>query len=339
MNESAVSGAPVGRAVHRFAVFLSLAVVFLITAGALVKSKEAGLSVPDWPLSFGSLNPPRWYEMDGVKFEHGHRLFAGTIALLTFGLALWLGRREPRRWVRRLGWWAVGAVLAQALLGGLTVLLKLPPAVSIAHAALAQIFLCLIVTIAVVTGPRWLAGDGEADVPARVRKLRASAMATTGMIFVQVLLGAMVRHFGAGMAIPDFPLAFGRLVPMHFDLRVGLQYAHRVMALLIGLKVLAEAGGVLARYRAQRTLLLPTLGMTALVVAQVTLGAYVIWTARAVVPNTLHVATGASLLACSLILALHGGRLAAAVAARQGTGAGASARGAVPMPGAAGAVR
>jgi heme A synthase len=101
--------------------------------------------------------------------------------------------------------------------------------------------------------------------------------------------------------------------------------------------VLAEAGGVLARYRAQRTLLLPTLGMAALVVVQITLGAYVIWTARAVVPNTLHVATGASLLACSLILALHSGRLAAAVAARQGAVEGAGARGAVPVPGLSGA--
>lgn len=323
MTENAQLGAapgmaPVSHGLHRFAVFLAFAVLFLITAGALVKSKEAGLSVPDWPLSFGSVNPPNWYRMDGVRFEHGHRLIAGTVGLLTLIQAFWLRRAEPRPLVRRLGWLAVGAVIAQGILGGLTVLLGLPPSVSISHAALAQLFLCLTVTIAVTTSRGWSSGAGEAEIPATVGKLRVIAVIACGMIFAQILLGALVRHNGAGMAIPDFPLAFGHLVPLRFDFKVGLQYAHRVMALLVGLKVLSVSAVVLARYRAERTLLIPAVFMALLVVLQIALGASIIWTARAVVPNTLHVATGASLLAMTLILALQSARFARAVAARGG---------------------
>src|SRR5436305_976941 len=141
--------APVSAAIHRFATVLACLVVLLIAAGALVKSKEAGLSVPDWPLSYGGFNPPHWWRIETVRAEHGHRMFAGTIALLTVLLAILLQRGERRAWVRRLGWSAVGAVLAQAVLGGITVLFFLPPAISIAHAGLAELFLCLVTAIAV----------------------------------------------------------------------------------------------------------------------------------------------------------------------------------------------
>lgn len=317
MNDYAPSGAAAGKApsspgLHRFAVFLVFAVLVLITAGALVKSKEAGLSVPDWPLSFGSVNPPGWYHMDGVRFEHGHRLIASTVGLLTVILAIWLQRRERRPALRRLGWLAVGAVVAQGILGGLTVLFGLPPLVSISHAALAQLFLCLTVTIAVTTSRRWWSGEGEQRPLAAVGKLKVVAIAATAMIFLQILLGALVRHYGAGMAIPDFPLSFGRVVPMQFDFKIGLQYAHRVLAMLVGLKVLSVSARVFARYRSEPSLLWPAALMAVLVVTQILLGASIIWTARAVVPNSLHVATGASLLATSLILSLHSSRFARA---------------------------
>ncbi len=144
---------------HRFAVFLACAVVLLIAAGGLVKSKEAGLSVPDWPTSYGGFNPPRWWQIDTVRAEHGHRLIAGTVGLLTLALALWTQRVEPRRWVRRLAWTAFAAVVAQALFGGLTVRLFLPPAVSISHAALAQAFLCLVVAAGGGDVESWQAGE------------------------------------------------------------------------------------------------------------------------------------------------------------------------------------
>jgi cytochrome c oxidase assembly protein subunit 15 len=312
--------APVSAAIHRFATVLACLVVLLIAAGALVKSKEAGLSVPDWPLSYGSLNPPHWWRIDTVRAEHGHRMFAGTIALLTTLLAILLQRKERRAWVRRLGWSAVGAVLAQAILGGITVLLFLPPAVSIAHAGLAELFLCLVTSLAVVTARSfWAAPEGTDSAEAKgetggVEALAKLAGVTTAMIYVQILLGAVMRHNGAGLAIPDFPLAFGRLVPPHFDFKIGIHYAHRLGALTVAILVLWTAARVLSHFRAERTLALPALGMVALVAIQITLGALVVLTRKAVLPNTVHVATGASLLATSLVLSLYSRRLARAVA-------------------------
>ncbi len=312
----AEDGAPVSRALHRFATALACLIVLLIAAGALVKSKEAGLSVPDWPLSYGSLSPPHWWRIETVRAEHGHRMFAGTIALLTVLLAILLQRGERRAWVRRLGWSAVGAVLAQAILGGVTVLLFLPPAVSIAHAGLAELFLCLLTCLAVVTGRSfWATPDSpERAVPAETRGIASLATATTGMIYVQILLGAVMRHNGAGLAIPDFPLAFGRLVPNHFDFKIGIHYAHRLGALTVAILVLWTAARVLSRCRSERTLVLPALGMVGLVALQITLGALVVLTRKAVLPNTVHVATGASLLATSLVLSLYSRRLARAAA-------------------------
>ncbi len=308
------SSPPVSRALHSYALILAGLVVLLIAAGALVKSKEAGLSVPDWPLSYGTLNPPGWWQLDAIRAEHGHRLFAGTVALLTVGLAFWLSRAERRPGVRRLGGFAVAAVLAQALLGGLTVLLFLPPAISISHAALAQLFLCLVTSIAVVTSPRyWGGGEDPAEPVAPLRRL---AFATTGLIFLQILLGAFVRHNGAGLSIPDFPLAFGRLVPEQFDLKIGLHYAHRVGALMVLILLSWTVTRVFRRHADLGALTRPALAMALLVVAQISLGGAVVLTGRVVWVNTLHVATGATLLASSLVLSLHSARLARAYESR-----------------------
>src|SRR5216684_9386364 len=123
--------------VHRFAVFVVIWTVLLLIAGALVTSNQAALSVPDWPLSYGSLTPPM---VGGIRYEHSHRLIASFVGLLTIVLAVWLWLREPRHWVRRLGLVALGAVIAQGVLGGLTVWFFLPVPISVAHASLAQLF-------------------------------------------------------------------------------------------------------------------------------------------------------------------------------------------------------
>ncbi len=296
--------------VHRFAVFLACAVVLLIAAGGLVKSKEAGLSVPDWPTSYGGLNPPRWWQIDTVRAEHGHRLIAGTVGLMTIALAVWAQAREPRRWVRRLAWTAVAAVVAQALLGGLTVRLFLPPAVSISHAALAQAFLCLVVAVAVVTSEGWWVGEGQVgkeqveNEAVSDRRLRGLATLTTGLVYVQILVGAVMRHNGAGLAIPTFPDVFGGMVPPRFDFAIGIHYAHRVGALLVALAVGALAAQVFARHRRRPAIVLPAVAMLVVTATQIALGALVVLTRKAVVPNTAHVATGAALLACSLVLTL-----------------------------------
>lgn len=295
---------------HRFAVLLACCVVFLITAGALVTSTESGLSVPDWPLSYGSLNPPNWWTISTVRAEHGHRLIAGTVATLTVLLAVWAGLREARRWVRGLAYLAVAVVLTQALLGGLTVLFFLPTPVSVGHAALAEIFLCLTVSLALVTSRWWR--DAESGQPALdgAQALFRAARVTVALVFVQILVGAVMRHSGAGLAIPDFPLVFGGLIPPHFDFGIAVHYAHRIGALVVTVAI------VLTLIRARRVsgggarLRLLGIAMAVLVATQVSLGGAVVLTAKAPVPNTAHVAVGATLLATSLLMALTSWRLA-----------------------------
>src|SRR2546425_5612272 len=140
------------KGVHRFAVFVACATFFLIIAGANVTSHDAGLATTDWPLSNGQVFP----KMVGNLFwEHGHRLVASTVGLLTIALAIYLQVRERRTWVKRLGWIALGGVIAQGLLGGLTVKMNLPLAVSAAHATLAQLFFLTTVSLAVFTSRGW----------------------------------------------------------------------------------------------------------------------------------------------------------------------------------------
>src|SRR5438477_1020011 len=133
---------------RRFTKFVAASTLFLIFAGAMVTSTGSGLAVPDWPLSYGMVMPPM---VGGIFYEHGHRMIAATVGFLTVLQAIWLQLREPKRRARILGWCSVGAVIAQGLLGGLTVIFLLPPAISIAHAGLAEIFFCLNVSIAVIT--------------------------------------------------------------------------------------------------------------------------------------------------------------------------------------------
>lgn len=283
-------------------------VVGLITAGALVTSKGAGLSVPDWPLSYGTLNPPNWWRISTVRAEHGHRLYAGTVALLTLGFAIAASRVEPRRSVRRLAWLAVGTVLCQALLGGLTVLFFLPPPVSVGHAGLAEIFLCLMVSLAVVTSPSWR-GLGHGQPESGGRTLGGLALATTAAVYVQILLGAVMRHTGAGLAIPDFPTMFGGLIPPRFDFRIAIHFAHRAWAMVVAILIFWTAGRTIRRYRDVRLLTLPAMLLEILVLVQIGLGGLVVLSHRSVPINTAHVATGATILALSLILTLRARRL------------------------------
>src|SRR6185503_15733272 len=172
----------------RYAKFVAACTVLLIAAGGMVTSTGSGLSVPDWPTTYGwnMFTFPLKHWVGGIRYEHSHRLIASTVGFLTIVLALWTWRVEPRRWVRRLGFTALGAVILQGLLGGITVLLFLPPAVSIGHAGLAQLFFCMTVTMAVVTSPRWRNTVDPVDDPT----LRKLAAATTALIYLQIILGA-----------------------------------------------------------------------------------------------------------------------------------------------------
>jgi cytochrome c oxidase assembly protein subunit 15 len=189
MNASA------NRGLHRFTVFTACCTLLLLVAGALVTSNDAGLSVPDWPLAYGALVPPL---SGNIVYEYGHRVIAGFVGILTVLLALWLWRREPRRWVRNLGFVALGAVIAQAVLGGLTVRLLQPAVVSVSHACLAQIFFGTIVSLAFFTSRWW-----QSDVPhleeAGTPRLRSLAVWSVAAIFLQLVMGAAFRHGGFGI--------------------------------------------------------------------------------------------------------------------------------------------
>ena len=130
---------------HRYAKLVAASTVLLIAAGGMVTSTGSGLSVPDWPNSYGyfMFSFPLDKMVGGICYEHGHRMIASTVGFLTIILAAWTWRVEPRRWVRWLGVAALGAVILQGLLGGLTVLFFLPAPISIGHAGLAQLFFCI----------------------------------------------------------------------------------------------------------------------------------------------------------------------------------------------------
>jgi heme a synthase len=287
---------------HRYAKLVAACTVLLIAAGGMVTSTGSGLAVPDWPNTYGwfmfSFPFEKW--VGGIFYEHGHRLIASTVGFLTVILALWTWRVEPRRWVRWLGVSALGAVILQGLLGGITVLLLLPAPVSIGHAGLAQLFFCITVSLAIFTSPGWKTITKPVVDP----MLQRVALTTTILIYCQILLGATMRHTGAGLAIPDFPLMFGRLLPPAWNAGVAIAFAHRVGALFVTLAILATAGHVWFHHRDRRELVRPASLLVLLVLTQITLGAYVVWSGLQPFINTAHVVNGALVLATSLVLTL-----------------------------------
>ena len=288
---------------HRFSVATAAATLVLVFVGGLVTSTGSGLSVPDWPLSYGMLMPPM---VGGVFYEHTHRLVASFVGLLTLVLALWTARVETRRGVRRLAWAALAAVVVQGILGGLTVIYLLPTPVSVAHACLAQTFFCLVVALAYGTSREWRA-EGGPGAPEDTHGLRAAALAAALAVYVQLAIGAVMRHIGAGLAIPDFPLAFGRLVPPVDSVPVLVHFAHRLGALA----VLLAIGRLVVRARRAgdpRFIHLAS-ALLGLVLLQIALGAATVLTLTAVTPTTLHGATGAAILGGCWLATLRAFRL------------------------------
>ena len=287
---------PYNQAHHRFAVFLAGATLVLIVLGALVTSNDAGLSVPDWPTSFGSLYkiPPM---VGGVKYEHGHRMFAEFIGLLIIAMAVWTQRVERRKWMRMLGWIALAAVIGQGILGGLTVLFYLPWAISTAHATLAQTIFCVVTAMALFTSRGWLQ-DSEIIVEHGVAPSTPTLTAiTAACVWVQLILGAAFRHSGI------------KLLP------------HLVGACIVVAMLCWTVVRVLARYGNVAQLRKPAQTVLALLMIQLGLGfvAYltrVQWGKDSVQPlagmvfsTVAHVGGGALLLATSVILAIQTRRM------------------------------
>jgi cytochrome c oxidase assembly protein subunit 15 len=238
----------------------------------------------------------------GIRYEHSHRLIASTVGFLILVLAVWLWRAEPRRWVRRLGYLALASVVTQGILGGITVLWYLPDPISIAHASLAQIVFCLTTAIALFTSRGWSQRGSSAPLDDAV--LRKLAVVSTAWIYVQILIGATMRHTDAGLAIPDFPLAFGHILPPHWDPKIAIHFAHRVGAVVATVLILATTGHVFYHHRRRSELALPSMLLLALLASQITLGAYTVLTAKHYIINSLHVVNGACVLVTSLVLTL-----------------------------------
>lgn len=299
-------GAPKGysRALHLYARVVCVATLGLIFVGGMVTSTGSGLSVPDWPLSYGQWMPPM---VGGIFYEHGHRMVATLVGMLTILLAVWLQRTDSRSWVKRLGWAALGVVCLQGLLGGLTVLFLLPAPISVGHAGLAELFFAITVSLALFTSRGFQTPVMRSEAPRRI-SFPLLTMATAIAVYVQILLGALMRHTGAGLAIPDFPLAFGRLIPPDFGGGVAIHFAHRLGALAVA----TLTGWVLVRvwkeHRSHSELAIPAALLAGLVVLQVGLGAWTVWSAKSPVPTSLHVVAGAAVWGTSVYLALRARR-------------------------------
>jgi cytochrome c oxidase assembly protein subunit 15 len=302
-----------------YALLVAISTAVLIFAGGMVTSTGSGLSVPDWPNTYGWFmwTFPLEKMVGGIFYEHTHRLIASTVGFLILVLAGWMWRGEPRAWVRRLGYIALGAVVMQGVLGGITVLWYLPDAISIAHASLAEIVFGLTATIALVQSPGWKRAYGRV-VDDRV--LRRVAATTTALIYLQIVIGATMRHTGAGLAIPDFPWAFGHLLPPQWDPKIAIHFAHRAGALIVTCLILATAGHVLYHHRSRRELARPSAILLCLVPLQITLGALTVLSGKQEVINSFHVVTGASVLVTSLVLTLriHRSRFVGAGSKEQG---------------------
>ncbi len=303
----------------RFCKLTCLATWCLIFVGGMVTSTGSGLSVPDWPLSYGSLFPPM---IGGVFYEHGHRMVASFVGFLILCLAIWLGLKEKRRWIRNLGFCALGAVILQGVLGGLTVLHFLPPSLSVSHAVLAQTLFVLTIVIAYSQSKE---RDRRLLEKENIHPLFLKCcFCLVSLIYIQLILGAIMRHTGSGLAIPDFPTMGGYWIPPFNDTmlarinswrfehnldpvtmtQVIVHFSHRVGAMLI----LITSGFLTffgLRYHSQQQRIMQTIYlMDGIIIFQITLGILTVLTQKQPVLTSFHVMIGAAALGFSVLLIL-----------------------------------
>jgi heme a synthase len=295
---------PYNRSFHTFAIFTACATLVLIIAGALVTSNDAGLSVPDWPTSYGHvLRLPPW--IGGIRYEHSHRMIAGFTIFLTATIALWTWLADRRRWMKALALGALGTIVVQAVLGGMTVLHFLPPAISTAHAAVAQTFFCIAVAIGVFTGRRWVEEVPPAVSDERRPTLLSLSLLSILTLYVQLVLGAMFRHHG----MPWWP--------------------HVLNAVAVALVLTWTGVRALLQFPDTEAIRRPAIWLLFLLVIQLCLGfaaflTRVVWGPEAAQPElsmvlstVAHVAVGALLLATSAVLTLQVWRHVPAVHAQE----------------------
>jgi cytochrome c oxidase assembly protein subunit 15 len=324
-------------ALHRFACFCAGSVLFLICIGGLVTSHEAGMSVPDWPNTYGyNMFVFPWQDwVGGIFYEHSHRLVAFAVSSLVTILAVWLCFQE-KIWLRWMGVVVPVFFLLEATLGGLRVVLS-EDQLGIFHGCLAQLLFVSVSLIALFTSRWWIqAGWPGARAAFTAPKWTGRALVICGLIFCQLMIGATMRHEHAGLAINDFPLAYGQVwpktdadsvaaynairmsridpstglsVPPTSALYINMQMAHRVGAVLITVAILAAAAAVRLTPGAASILRRWSAAWVFLVFLQFALGAFTIWTNKAADVATTHVAVGALTLVLGALLTAMSWRL------------------------------
>jgi cytochrome c oxidase assembly protein subunit 15 len=319
---------------HWFASFTAACTGILIFIGGLVTSTNSGLSVPDWPTTFGEnmFTYPLHKWVGGVQYEHGHRLFASFVGLLMVLLTITVWKVEKRKWVKILTYFALFAVILQGVLGGVTVLLKLPPAVSIAHGMLAQSFFCLVTCVALFTSRWWFESKEIVAQPESSTVLKYF-LAAVIVVFTQLFFGALLRHTYSGLAIPDFPLSYHQLVPSISDdqlsaynqhlIALGIKHpadrpvmAYQIVVHFIHRSWAYVAAVVvfLAGYKMSTSSFshfLRRLGkmLIGIVATQFLLGVLTVLTQKNVVITTAHVFLGAVTLMLTVVLAVMAGKV------------------------------
>lgn len=317
---------PYERGLHRVALVMLAATFLLIFMGGMVTSHQAGLAVPDWPNSFGYnlfLLPTRYW-VGGVLYEHTHRLMGTVVGMLAILLAVWAWCVESRLWVRWLGALIVLGVIVQGTLGGLRVVWSSLD-LAMVHACVAQAFLCMVTLMVVATSRWWHEVESlSGRSPARSgRFLAGLAGFTAAAIYMQLIAGSIMRHNGAALAIPDFPWAYGRVLPpitqedvhransiraLMLNLppvtleQMLYHYLHRVGACLVMVAVIALALEIMWRHRQRRELRWPAIWLTGLALMQFALGVMTVLMRKPPDVATAHVVLGAAVLAVSFVV-------------------------------------
>lgn len=288
----------------------------LLYAGGFTTSIEAGMAFLDWPLSNGSINPPGWTRESDQLAEHSHRLLGMKLGLLGIVMVIWTQLLEARRKVRWLAAGLLGMIIFQGILGGLRVLLDqqnlltesnlVAQTFAVLHACGAQIVVCMLVALTVVNSRFWH-NRSKITVSAYASRITARwGMIACAAVFVQILLGAIMRHGKVGLAIPTFPYstAQGDWLPAFWNWGIAVNFSHRVGAIVVTVLLLVVVVRVLRQADLRRALLTPTLAVPALLIVQITLGALTVWKQLNPYAATLHMLVGAFLLASVWLVTL-----------------------------------
>lgn len=291
------------RALLALSIVTLIVTTFLLYMGAFTTSIGAGMVFEDWPTSNGSFNPDGWMTDIAMFAEHSHRLLGAIVGLLTITLTIWILVADKRKWMKMLVVTALLFVILQGLLGGFRVL-KNDLHFAMVHGCLAQGVFCILISIAVGQTKTWHSLQlKEAGLNPHAKSVKRLGLFVCALIFTQLIVGAIMRHSGAGLAIHTFPLTpTGGLIPEEWNFRVAIHFAHRCMALTIFFVYLYWALRVVSSKSLDTVIrVLGGLGIL-LLFTQVSLGASIIWLSRAPVPTTFHVLVGAFLLAISWVI-------------------------------------